>query len=107
MEKIKLTELQKKMLERLSLGNIVDDIPAEMDALRFLKNKGLVDYIEMDQSMFAGVELTDKGKIYIQQNPKLQNPRISLKFICKEYKFLIGTLLTILGIIIAYLTLIK
>jgi hypothetical protein len=77
MEKINLSETQKKVLRSISLsGRRPDTIPEAVynPTVRSLERAGLVRAMYEDGGGVVDVRLTDDGIIYLAENPALENP---------------------------------
>lgn len=99
MDWIKLNRTEKQLM--ICLRNEIDYRkilpPREFEAAVYsLEDKGLVNPVK-DKGGIRAVFLTDKGRAYLVENPKLKNP--------VDYRWLIGTVsIPILIAIIDYLS---
>ena len=79
MDGIRLTKGEKEVLWAISAGQDVrtcSKIEDLLITLGQLKEKGLVDFVELDQKDVGFAEqpwLTNKGKALLKENPKLRN----------------------------------
>lgn len=78
MERIKLSKAEKKALKRIFKygSECIKDFPPYEIArcVRSLQDKGLAKCAFIEGGELEGVTLTNAGKSYIRNNPKLKNP---------------------------------
>lgn len=98
MERVNLNRNKRIILNQLAENNYPSPVP-QKDLKDFLEleDVGFASHFSLDQSsmnQLYGPQITDKGRRYLVENPKLKNPK--WKF---DWKWLIGTIVTALGII--------
>ncbi len=94
MEKIKLSKRAKEIL--LQKANHKYEIAKEdKAALLELEDMGLMHITKLTDGTLWSCSISEKGKTYIALNPKLTNPKI-----WNDKKWLIGTIITIVGILV-------
>lgn len=98
MERVKLTSNKRNILRQLAEYKYPSPVPAK-DIKDFLEleDLGFVSHIKLDQgslNQLYGPQITDKGRRYLAENPKLKNPRWEV-----DWKWLAGTIVAILSII--------
>lgn len=106
MEKIKLSDNQKKIL-RLVKGCNYKIIPqSDYEDLNVLEVRGFLKCIKNEAGGYVIVNFSDKGRAYITQNPKLKNPTV-----WDDKKYLINTTISLIAILISavalYISIIK
>lgn len=103
MDGISLTKGEKEVMRAISAGQDVRALFKMEDlliTLNQLKTKGLADFVEIDQRDvgFAGQPwLTDKGRAFLKENPKLRNG------LSEGAKWAIGIAVSVLVALIAML----
>ncbi|MFR9524541.1 MAG: hypothetical protein SNJ29_08635 [Rikenellaceae bacterium] len=92
MEKIELTKEEKDMLFAVNKGDN-ECLMKDFETFSRLRDKG---FLTSGCKTMLGIAmfLTTYGKDYLSHNPKLKNPSI-----CDNKVFVIGTSLTIIGIL--------
>lgn len=74
MERIKLTKREKRVLRTLSKQGFNALSEFDAAAIRSLDNQGLVQGAYIEGSDVEGARLTNYGKEYLADNPKLRTP---------------------------------
>ena len=78
MERIKLTDTEKKIMRLLNAGfyDVPSDIPYDQYAVaaKSLQNKGFVKCTFLTSGKVWNIYLTKDGKFYLYNNPGLLNP---------------------------------
>lgn len=104
MDGISLTKGEKEVIRAISAGQDVRALFKMEDlliTLNQLKAKGLADFVEIEQKEdvgFAGQPwLTDKGRAFLKENPKLRNG------LSEGAKWAIGIAVSVLVALIAML----
>jgi len=98
MERVKLNNNKRNILNLLAEFKYPAPVPDD-DIKDFLELEdiGFVSHLKLDQgslNKLYGPQITDAGRRYLTENPKLMNPK------CKvDWKWLVGTIVTGLGII--------
>ena len=101
MDGLRLTKREKEVLRTMvemhdvRIHGTMDELLVTLGQLR---EKGLVDFVELDQRDvgFAGQPwLTDKGKAFLRENPKLRNG------LGEDAKWIIGIAVSVLVTLIA------
>ncbi len=97
MEKVYLTDRAKTILLTLSQNKEPEISESDEKDLILLKEE---DFIELEGSKDGMLypEITDKGIAYVHINPKLTNPSI-----WQDYKWIITSLIAIIGILVTIL----
>ena len=94
LDKIKLTKRAKEIL--LQKANHKYEITKEdKAALLELEDMGLMHITKLTDGTMWSCSISEKGKAYLEINPKLSNPRI-----WHDRKWLIGIIITIIGILV-------
>lgn len=98
MERVKLTNNKRNILKQLAEYKYPAPVP-DKDIKDFLEleDLGFVSHLKLDQgslNQLYGPQITDAGRRYLAENPKLKNPR--WKF---DWKWLIGTIVAVLGVL--------
>ena len=87
MNRLRLTRIEKRLFIRISQGdhdNFGLDKYVYLGALLSLQSLGLVE-VKIDYDKVVDVRMTLKGRAYIINNPKLNNPT--------DWKFIITTVI--------------
>ena len=100
MERIRLTKREKRVLRTLSQQGF--DALSEFDAaaIRSLDNQGLVRGAYIEGCGVEDARLTNYGKEYIADNPRLRNP-IDWKWIISTFLAAVAAAAGIFALIIA------
>lgn len=100
MERIRLTKREKRVLRTLSRQGF--DALSEFDAaaIRSLDNLGLVQDAYIEGGSVEDARLTNYGKEYIADNPRLRNP-VDWKWIISTFLAALAATAGILALIIA------
>lgn len=103
MEKIVLSTNCKKLLRELHTRTFKLLYPKEYYGdIKFLISEGLISAKEMSGKRFCDLKLTDKGEVYIYENPNLKNPSI-----WDDKKYWINTAISVIALIVAIIALFK
>lgn len=70
--------------------------------IKYLISKGLITAKELSGKRFGDLSLTEKGAIYLYENPKLKNPSI-----WDDKKYCINTIISVIALIVAIIALFK
>jgi hypothetical protein len=103
MDKIKLSKNCKKILYQLHKRKqeLLYREEYYLD-IKFLVSNGLIKAHEYQNHYYSDLILTDKGEIYLYENPTLNNPTI-----WDDKKYWITTLISIIAVIISIIALCK
>lgn len=106
MEKIKLTKDSKRILKALNDGIFKCErlTESEKASLRILSEEGLVVLSGGINDSIISASLSDSGKAYIAEYPKLKNPGI---FEDTKTKYIINLVISIIALIISVIALFK
>ena len=74
MERIKLTKREKRVLRTLSQQGFYALSGFDAIAIRSLEDNGLVKGAYLEGGGVDDAKLTNMGKVYLMDNPKLRNP---------------------------------
>lgn len=74
MERIKLSKECKQLFLAISKNQHCDITKEQYNAFIILKRHGLVKGEELIGDKFTNATITEQGRIYLSQNPKLNNP---------------------------------
>lgn len=103
MEKLSLSKNSKRILSSLANGTYPNSVPEnDIEEFNLLMQMDLVRGVYVKDPAIVAPKLTDYGRAYIHQNPKMKNPSIF-----DDKKYIVTTAISIvaLGIsIIALLT---
>ena len=97
MERMYLTDRAKVILLALSKEEEPEINESDEKDLILLKEEDLIE-LEGTKDGMLYPEITDKGIAYVHINPKLTNPSI-----WQDYKWIITSLITIIGILVTIL----
>ena len=95
MEKINLNQRAKRILP-LMVNHKYNIIMEDTATLLDLESYGLINTTKLTDGTIWTYSLTDKGKAYIELNPKLSNPSI-----WGDKKWLITTIVAIAAIVVS------
>ena len=98
MERVKLTNNKRNILQQLAEYKYPNPVP-DKDIKDFLEleDLGFVNHLKLSQGSLKqlyGPQITDTGRRYLAENPKLKNPRRRF-----DWKWWIGTIIALLGVI--------
>jgi hypothetical protein len=106
MEKIKLSENQKRLLRSLYEKKYPEVVPIEdFEDFNLLEVEGLVNAAHcrgMQGLSLHNPSITEKGLAYITSNPTLQNPSI-----WDDKKYVINTIISVIALLVAIIALCK
>ena len=102
MEKVQLSKEEKRLLKELASGNYNKLVQRkDIGVINLLGVKGFIHSIEtFDGPVVTG--LSDYGKAYLEENPKLRNPSIF-----DDKKYIINTITSLVALTVAIIALFK
>ena len=103
MEKIELNDNCKAILSQLnSRSRQLLYKEDDYDAIRYLVAIGLINAKELSGKSHRDLVLTEQGRTYLYENPKLKNPSI-----WDDKKYWITTAISIVALIISIIAILK
>lgn len=103
MERLKLNKSEKQILIDIQNSNYPHEVKKDdYLSMRKLIYEGLVECVESEYGQLLIPSLTNKGKIYFLDNPKLKNPSFF-----QDKSFILSIIASVISIITLILTLIK
>lgn len=102
MKRIKLPERCKEILQAIKNSQYGDIPQSDTDYLLRLEHEGLIDVVWCEFGYAIIANLSNKGIVYFQNNPKLKNPSI-----WDDKKYWINTAISVLALIVAIIALFK
>ena len=102
MERIVLTDNAKRLLKAIKYGEIHLEISnPDIEDANVLIQENLIVAVPDEAGGLYAPKLTDKGRAYIHQNPKLKNPSI-----WEDKKYWITTSISLAALIMSIIALI-
>jgi hypothetical protein len=101
MEKITLNDNCKRILKEIKNDCYCNGLESDLEDLNLLKTLGFINAIATNTG-FVVTGLTNEGRAYLHNNPKLKNPSI-----WDDKKYLINTIISIAALIVAFIALFK
>ena len=103
MEKIELNDNCKAILTQLNSRNRkLLYRESDYDDIRYLVAIGLINAKELPKKSHRDLALTEQGRTYLYENPKLKNPSI-----WDDKKYWITTAISIVALIVSIIALLK
>lgn len=103
MERIELSKKQRAIynaIAREEYPNVCNK--EDIEDIIVLREKGLVRGINVISGDIVAVRLTDQGRAYLHQNPKLKNPSV-----WQDKKYIINTAISLVALVVSIIALIK
>lgn len=103
MERIKLSKKCKALLRSVNDGSYPKKAsPEDVDDIRYLREMKLIQGVDVIPNGVTCIRITDFGRAYFHDNPKLKNPTI-----WQDKKYIINTAISIVALVISIIALIK
>lgn len=102
MERLKLSKIEKQILKDIQNSNYPHEVKKEdYLPIRKLIYEGLIECVESEHGQLLIPGLTNKGKVYFLNNPKLKNPSVfqDKSFVLSIFASIISILSLIISII--------
>lgn len=101
MEKIKLNDNCKRLLNEIKNGSYQVASDSDTDDVITLNVLGIIDITQTKDGIIID-GLTDEGRVYMHSNPDLKNPSI-----WDDKKYWINTAISVFALIVAIIALFK
>lgn len=103
MEKIHLSEAEKRILLQLANKEYPVQVPTEdWDAMNLLEVNRFVTTNKVNGGILINPQLSNLGKAYLATNPKLKNPSI-----WDDKKYIVNTVISVVALAVAIIALFK
>lgn len=103
MERIELSKKQRTIYKAIACGEYPNVCNKEdIEDIIVLREMGFVHGTNVMSGDIVAMRLTDSGRAYLHQNPKLKNPSV-----WQDKKYIINTVISLLALGISIIALIK
>lgn len=103
MERIELSKRQKALYKAIAREEYPNECNKEdIEDIIVLREMGFVHGTNVKSGDIVAVRLTEQGRAYLRQNPKLKNPSV-----WQDKKYIINTAISLVALVVSIIALMK